>query len=861
MYFLHRRQSRVFFISFFALLLCASVNPPDRSQRYLRTLAEFEANYQRGQAGKRDCRSISRQGNSLTKKNIPPPKKIRWDMAEYCRKWYGIEIDSTFVAPRDELGTGPKTPFQAQWLKLLENWNYKNHETDWPIPHKNRSIESSSGPYSGELGPFRIHWDATKKQLVINHVDGDKAIFASNPDQPFFIAARGKEDVAQWRGSFTFMDQRDRHICSNQTIETIKKEGAEIIVTGLIFGPRCEANYRLKFRKASETRLQFQAQVEEKAGTAKLNRLMLAYYSSEKEEFYGFGEQFTHHNLKGFKVPIVAQEQGHLRGLKPWSPFLNRLSPGSAGDWYTTYTAIPQYITSENRSLFLENSEYALFDLSKPQEVELRVWSGDLRGQIIFGETPLDLIESFTEYSGRMRPLPDWFHAGAIVGIMGGSERVRKIWQRLKVLKTPIAGFWLQDWVGKRNTGLGVRMWWNWELDKKTYPDWPTLVADFKREGIETLGYFNPFLTDAAMKEGVGENLFQTAKESHFLVRKQDGTLAAIDSGGFEGHLVDFTNPEARAWYIDKLSTAIKSLGMRGWMSDFGEALPFEAKLDNGLSGAEYHNRYGEEWIKVNREIRKAAGLEADGVYFTRTATARSHGSASLYWLGDQMVTWDEHDGLKSSIAGLLSGGISGMAINHGDIGGLIGMRRKILGQKIEYRRDQELMLRWSEMAAFTPSYRTHEGNNPKQNHQFYTNFETLKGFSYFAKVFRALKEYRKSLFKEAADKGYPVVRHPMLHYPEDPQARKLRYQFMLGPDFMIAPVTEKGKTVASVYLPKGEWRHIWSEKVFDTRNKGRRINIPSPVGFPPVFFRTSSKQGKRFQSILKKIYRPKPLN
>jgi hypothetical protein len=62
-----------------------------------------------------------------------------------------------------------------------------------------------------------------------------------------------------------------------------------------------------------------------------------------------------------------------------------------------------------------------------------------------------------------------------------------------------------------------------------------------------------------------------------------------------------------------------------------------------------------------------------------------------------------------------------------------------------------------------------------------------------FAKVYKGLASYRKSLVAESAEKGYPVARHLFLHYPGDPNTHELRYQFLLGPDLLVAPVLDKG--------------------------------------------------------------------
>jgi sulfoquinovosidase len=63
-----------------------------------------------------------------------------------------------------------------------------------------------------------------------------------------------------------------------------------------------------------------------------------------------------------------------------------------------------------------------------------------------------------------MRPLPDWTQEGAIIGLEGGSAVVENITRVLLEHKVPLAGIWLQDWVGTRHDWDGTRLIWNWEV-------------------------------------------------------------------------------------------------------------------------------------------------------------------------------------------------------------------------------------------------------------------------------------------------------------------------------------------------------------------------------------------------------------
>lgn len=153
-------------------------------------------------------------------------------------------------------------------------------------------------------------------------------------------------------------------------------------------------------------------------------------------------------------------------------------------------------------------------------------------------------------------------------------------------------------------------------------------------------------------------------------------------------------------------------------------------------------------------------------------------------------------------------------------------------------------MLRWIELSAFTPIFRSHQGSNPKRNHQITDHPDTLAHFARFSRVYAAFAEYRGHLCKEAEALGLPLIRHPWLHYPSDAQACSLELQFLLGSEFMVAPVLDKGRTSVRLYLPKGEWVHLWSGQHVSIA-VGCWCNCASPLGAPPVFYLSSSSFAK----------------
>ncbi|MCY1337128.1 Sulfoquinovosidase [compost metagenome] len=668
----------------------------------------------------------------------------------------------------------------------------------------------------------------------------EKSLWAA--EGGFLAAGIGHAEVEEHRGAL-FVDERRSLLCREQSLESFQLIGRRLTLGGHL---RCTdgriSAYRLSLEDDGAQGLKLAVALDDPA----LNRLYLSWAREADERFFGFGEQFSHFDQAGRRLPILVQEQGIGRGLQPITLGAD-LSARAGGDWWTTYAPVPHYLSSKLRSFFSESSAYQVFDLRDAHRVQLEVHEGRLAARLYAGDSPAELIEAHTAVAGRMPPLPDWTQHGAIVGLQGGTRRVREILGRLEGAGVPLAGVWLQDWVGQRSTSFGQQLWWNWTLDERHYPQWPQLSEELHGKGVRTLAYVNPFLVDGAERGGGARNLYREALRQGYLVRDAGGQPLSLLNTSFSAGLVDLSNPAARAWLKQVLKEEMLARGFSGWMADFGEALPFEAQLASGESPALAHNRFPEDWARLNRELVDEAGGAGELLFFTRAAYSRSPGLTTSMWLGDQLVTWDRHDGLHSALLGLLSGGLSGFSLNHSDTGGYTTISNPLK----DYHRSEELLQRWLEFSAFTSLLRTHEGNRPQANHQVYDSPASLAQLARFATVFAALAPYRAGLMREAAERGLPLVRPLWLHYPGDPASlTDAPRSFLLGEQLLVAPVLEPGVTRLEVALPAGRWVHLWSQRVYAVR-AGGHVEVAAPLGRPPVFYPAGSLAGEELRRRL----------
>ncbi len=651
------------------------------------------------------------------------------------------------------------------------------------------------------------------------------------PVKSFLEASEGKGRVKYKMAAFDFEYETVR-TCKDIEISSLQEGIDGFTLFGKLKGANCDCRFEFFVSKWADNEVYFNAKVSD----PKINRLIFKFKKRRNENFLGFGEQGSYYNLTGHKFPIFCEEQGLGRGDKKITS-LTKMA-GAAGNAYTSYKPIPFFMTDCQRGMFLENTEYLEYDLSQPEMVEIKVWNDKIDGWIWQGE-PKQVLESYTARTGRMPKLPDWAY-GTWLGLQGGTEKVTKIVDDALKAGNPITAIWIQDWVGKRKTRVGSRLWWKWVPDEKSYPNIKQFNTDMNAKGVKVLAYINSFLAD----EGP---MFEEAKSKGYLVKNQKGEDYELATGGFKAYLVDLTNPEAFEWLKNIIKTNLIGNGFSGWMADFGEWLPMDAKLHSGANPMSYHNRYPVEWARLNREAIQETGKENEIVFFSRSGFGYSSKYSTLFWAGDQMVSWGQNDGLPSAINCLLTSGLSGMALNHSDVGGYTTVTLPFWKNV----RSRELFYRWAEMAVFTPVFRTHEGLKPEKNYQFYNDAEGQEFFAKMGKMHLALKGYFKHLGQEAAEKGLPVVRSPFLDNYTPKYLSQQWYTFLVGEDLLVHPVVEKGTDKVLGYFPLGEWESVWTG---GTINGGDQVLVDAPLGKPAVYVRVGGQWSESIKKALRSV-------
>ncbi len=649
--------------------------------------------------------------------------------------------------------------------------------------------------------------------------NGGKTILSHKEGEPLLFVGCGCESVDMYRGNFKIEDYVTER--RGLSVTNIEKKGQGAVVN---------------FQDEIEMVIDVNGSLATLKLTQKnpnINRFWMRTASSDGEHIYGCGEQMSYFDLKGRHFPLWTSEPGVGRDKTTYVTWRSDVENKAGGDYYNTNFPQPTYVSSDKFYVHVQTTAYADFDFRNEAFNELQVWEVPKFIRIEAADSFVELLEKETAFLGRQPELPEWVYNGLIIGAQGGNERSFGILDKSLEKGIKVSGLWCQDWCGKRVTSFGKRLQWDWHFHEEMYPGLPEKIAEIHEKGIKFLGYINPYL----VKDG---KLYEEGKKRDVFAKKSDGSEYLVDFGEFYCGVIDLTKPEAYDWFKDEVIKKYSiDIGIDGWMADFGEYLPTDdIVLASGVTPMIEHNHWPALWAKCNYDAVAESGKLGEVVYFMRAGGIGSQKYCTLLWAGDQCVDFSRHDGLCTVICAALSAGMSGCGLNHSDIGGYTSL--------FDNCRTKEVFLRWAEMAAFTPVMRTHECNRPDTNFQYYDDEDCMEQLARLTDIYTMLSPVIKGLVKENAEKGTPVQRPLFLHNEGDARSYTEQFEYLLGPDILVAPVYTEGATEREVYLPSEDWVHLWTGEVL---GKGDHT-VEAKMGDTPVFYKKGSSVEALMESI-----------
>jgi alpha-glucosidase (family GH31 glycosyl hydrolase) len=519
------------------------------------------------------------------------------------------------------------------------------------------------------------------------------------------------------------------------------------------------------------------------------------------ERFFGLGERMG---------PLALNGQ-----------LLHNWSEDRAGraDAATSYSPTPFLLSSRGYGLLLGTTAMIQYDLSRPDQVEITASTAELPVHVITGPDPAAVLQSHAEMVG-LPPLPPQWGLGVWKCLIGGRDRVLADLQRLRQANVPLDAVWIYDAMDG-GSGWG----WPWQIHGTvppgSYPGLPALIEQLHGADLAVLGYLSPFLVP-------GRPGFDEARERGYLVPTPAApvfteTWAEDDHRAY----LDFTRPDAVAWWQDRVRHALGTVGFDGAMQDYGEGAPVDGIYASGQPGTVVHNAYPVRYAQAARQAAQAV-KPGQTVLFARAGYSGSQSSVTGRFTGDQHRSWDRHTGIGSVLPAMLSGSISGWPYWGPDIAGFFDG---------DGSRDVELWTRWTQLGALSPVMRDMLGAQADPIGVF-SSEDTLATFAGYARLHQALMPYLHELAEQASRTGLPLIRPLWLAEPADPVAWTVEDSYLLGEDLLVAPVVTEGARSRPVYLPTGQWRDYWTGEVL---TGARWISADAPVQQIPLYVRAGA--------------------
>lgn len=430
----------------------------------------------------------------------------------------------------------------------------------------------------------------------------NRLILRHAPDAPCLWAGAGEADIEMFRGNFSIKDKLNEKIALTGAAISGSSDGWQVRFSrgdavGASLHIGADENGRLTLRLQNDD--------------SRHNRLWLRLAANPDDHIYGCGEQFSYFDLRGKPFPLWTSEQGVGRNKQSHVTWLADCKENAGGDYYWTFFPQPTFISTQKYYCHVDNSGYMNFDFSAPEYHELAFWEDNATIRFECAPSYIELLEKLTALLGRQPELPDWIYDGVTLGIQGGTDVCQ---QKLDVMRrggVKVNGIWAQDWSGIRMTSFGKRVMWNWKWNQTLYPQLDARIQEWKREGVQFLSYINPYVAS-------DRDLCEEASARGYLTKDAQGKDYHVEFGEFYAGVVDLTNPQAYAWYKEVIKKELIELGCGGWMADFGEYLPTDTHLHNGVSAEIMHNAWPALWAKCNYEALEETGKLGEVLFFMR---------------------------------------------------------------------------------------------------------------------------------------------------------------------------------------------------------------------------------------------------
>ncbi|KAF1721833.1 TIM-barrel domain-containing protein [Pseudoxanthomonas wuyuanensis] len=317
-----------------------------------------------------------------------------------------------------------------------------------------------------------------------------------------------------------------------------------------------------------------------------------------------------------------------------------------------------------------------------------------------------------------------------------------------------------------------------------------------------------------------------------------------------EGYLSSFYDPyseKAQAIFWRQMNEKLNSKGFDAWWLDADEP-DLHSNIDVGErkarttptaigSSTEFFNSYPLPHTHGVYQGDRAAEPDKRVFILSRKGYAGTQRNATAVWSGDVVSRWDD---LRDQISAGVNISMSGLPNWTFDIGGFAVEKRYENQEPAHLAEWRELNLRWFQFGAFAPIFRSH-GQFPYREIWNIAPEGTpvYDSLAYYNRLRYTLLPYIYTLAGDTYHRDGSMMRGMAMDFPGDAKVRDINDQYLFGPAFLVAPVTEFKATSRQVYLPAGtSWIDFNSGQRYDG---GQTITAAAPLTRMPLFVRAGA--------------------
>ncbi|MBT2545589.1 glycosyl hydrolase [Streptomyces sp. ISL-44] len=476
----------------------------------------------------------------------------------------------------------------------------------------------------------------------------------------------------------------------------------------------------------------------------------------------------------------------------------------------------------DGRVVLREGEEGAGSGVDRPGVSELRMEGGPLRCWVLVG-TPARVLQGWSGLTGGAAVPPEWAlgYQHARWGF-GSAEEVRRVVGGYAERGFPLSAVHLDI-----DHYDGHRVF---TVDRGRFPDLPGLARELGEQGVRLVSIVDPAVKAGDPVHAAG----RAVGAGGAFVRDAEGAEVRGEVWPGECAYPDFTDPAVREWWGGLYEERLAQ-GFAGFWHDMNEpvsftpfgdmTLPRSARHSMDGAGGDHragHNVYALGMARAGWEGLVRLRPAERPFLFSRSGWAGMQRYGGT-WSGDVETGWE---GLRASLALVLGLGLCGVPYSGPDVGGFGGSP------------SPELYLRWLQLGAYLPLFRTHSAIWAGRREPWEFGAEVEKHARAVMAERERLRPYFVTLAHLARRTGAPYVRPLWWGTPEERRLRDCEDAFLLGDALLVAPVLECGADRRAVRLPRGRWYDTATGAAYEGPGQ---ILLDAPPGRIPVLARAGA--------------------